>query len=339
MSEFPAAKIPIIIVTGFLGAGKTTFLRELLPWFAQSERRPYVILNDFLNAEIDSATLREVAREVHSISAGCVCCESSDALNRTLHAIPDHPPSTVFIEANGTTDPYPLIELISLLPRHHRRFGPILQVNIVNESRWQKRLLPWDRALERAQAATASHILTNRSSSASLRQQLRVRTALAEINPHAQRIHSATEFAKLIPLLTEHPDSQPRIDTSTPLPHAHHHVATRIELPPMKEETLIRWLKSFPAQVLRIKGAVRLLDDEYEACFFQRTDDDREHPSVMKGTMPTTTQPCAVFIGIQLDPVSIEKSLEAILTGALEPAGPTYAMPRLPPLSARLPKR
>lgn len=325
-------KTPIIIVTGFLGAGKTTFLRELLPLLKGSQRRPYVILNDFLNAEIDSATLRQVADEVHAISGGCVCCESSEALNNALHQVPENIPCNVIIEANGTTDPYPLIELLMLLPHHHERFGPVLNLNVINEKRWQKRLLPWDKALERAQATTASHIITNRRFEASLRQQLRVRTELAKINPHAQRIESAEEFALI---LSELPTAQqPNFDTANPIGHAHHHVATRVELPPMREETLIRWLKSFPPEVLRIKGAVHLIDDaEYESCFFQRTDDETERPYLSKGKLPQETPPCAVFIGGKLDAVAIEASLQQYLGLTTPPQAsfvPKFFLPKIP---------
>ncbi|MBK1883761.1 GTP-binding protein [Luteolibacter pohnpeiensis] len=323
----------MVIVTGFLGAGKTTFLRELLPLLSDCARRPYVILNDFLNAEIDSATLKGVVDEVHAISAGCVCCESSDALNRTLHAIRNEPPPIVFIEANGTTDPYPLIELVTLLPRHFQRFGPVLQVNIINEKRWQKRLLPWDRSLERAQAATASHILTNRSSAASLKQQLRLRTDLSKINPHAERVLSIPDFAKVIRALSQSAIPQPELNLSAPIGHAHHHVATRIELPALREEDLIRWLVSFPAHILRIKGAVRLINSEHEACFFQRTDDELERPTILKGKMPETTLPCAVFIGIKLDSQAIQQSLKELLAAPPPSAGEVNFTPtRLPAL-------
>ncbi len=303
-------KIPIVLVTGFLGAGKTTFLRQLLPMF-DGLRKPYVILNDFLNAEIDTAMLRQVSQEIFPISAGCVCCDANVSLNEALEKIPDEPPYFVLIEANGTTDPYPLIELIMLLPQHHRRFGPVLQLNIINEKRWQKRLAPWDRALERAQAMTASHLFTNRRLEASLRQQLQVRSDLATYNPQAMRIDSIEQFATILNSLDG--ATQPVLNMEAPLPHGHPHIATRIEMPPLPEEILIRWLKSFPPDVLRIKGATLLLDSDDEACFFQRTDDDLERPMILKGKMPETTQPCAVFIGHQLDADAIATSLKAML--------------------------
>lgn len=63
-------RIPIVIVSGYLGARKTTFLREIIPQLIGSPPPPYVILNDFSNAEVDSALLRQVAPEVNPISGG-----------------------------------------------------------------------------------------------------------------------------------------------------------------------------------------------------------------------------------------------------------------------------
>ena len=94
-------RAPIVIVSGYLGAGKTTFLREIIPQLVGSSRPPYVILNDFSNAEVDSALLREVAPDVTPVSGGCICCDSSTSLIKALEKIPDGLEPIVFIEANG----------------------------------------------------------------------------------------------------------------------------------------------------------------------------------------------------------------------------------------------
>ncbi len=57
-------RIPILIVAGFLGAGKTTFIRDLLPRLVNGPRAAYVILNDFLNAAIDASTLKGLGAEI-----------------------------------------------------------------------------------------------------------------------------------------------------------------------------------------------------------------------------------------------------------------------------------
>ena len=299
---------PLVIVSGYLGAGKTTFLREIIPQLVGSTLVPYVILNDFSNAEVDSASLCEVAPQVEALSGGCICCDSSVSLIENLEKIPTDAPTIVFIEANGTSDPYPLIELLSLDVALAARFGPIHQITIVNEARWQKRFFSWDKKIERAQAATASHLMTNRSEKASAKQRQRVLMDLDALNPSAIRT-TAQEFIQAL----LHGTASPGIPKSSgePIAHAHHHLAVRIDLPPMREDILMRWLRSFPSNVLRIKGLVRLLDDPVDdACFFQRTDDEFEMPYLIKTFMEPGSEPCAIFIGNGLDEAKILRSLD-----------------------------
>lgn len=53
---------PLILVVGFLGAGKTTFLRELLPLLEARGLEPFVIINDYANAKVDASSLRKEGR-------------------------------------------------------------------------------------------------------------------------------------------------------------------------------------------------------------------------------------------------------------------------------------
>ncbi len=304
------SRIPVVILAGFLGAGKTTFLRDLLPMLAAGSRPPYVILNDFLNAEVDSAALREFTDEIRAIAAGCVCCDAADGLVEALDAVPAELDPVVIIEANGTTDPYPLLEVITTDPLLAGRFGPLRQVAVINETRWQKRLFPWDRKLERAQLQTASHLFTNRGHKASLRQQHRVRGDIAELNPHAVR----TSPQDLAAELADGENSSPpaAVGTGTPIGHRHHHAAARIALPVLAEDELRRWLLGLPRDILRVKGVCLMPDGS--VLHFQRTDDPDEPPAMMAGALPDGLEPCAILIGPQVDVGAATTLLENLKT-------------------------
>lgn len=313
-------RIPIIIISGYLGAGKTTLLRHVIPQMAAGPRTPYVILNDFLNAEVDSALLREVAEVVRPISGACICCDSSASLIDELERIPPDLDPIVLIEANGTTDPFPLLELLTLDTALAGRFGPVYQVAVINESRWQKRLLPWDKRIERAQAATASHLVTNRGETATPKQRQQLLDDLEKLNPNAVRTTMESLAGELAALS---PEASVSLNAADRIGHGHHHLAVRLELPPMREDTLRKWLISFPPTVLRIKGLVSLLDDPQEdACFFQRTDDGFERPNLIKTRMPAGAESCAVFIGNGLDEIRIQRSLIGFRYDASESSSP-----------------
>ena len=302
-------RIPVVILVGFLGAGKTTFLREILPLLAAGPRPPYVILNDFLNAEVDSAALREFTDEIRAIAAGCVCCDAADGLVEALDAVPAGINPVVLIEANGTTDPFPLLEVISTDPHLAGRFGPVRQVVVINETRWQKRLFPWDRKLERAQLQTASHISTNRGHKASVKQQHRVRGDIASHNPRAIRTNPADLAAEINN--TGEATAPPAVGGGTPIGHAHHHAAARIAMPVLSEDQLRQWLLALPRDILRAKGFAVLRDGSVR--HFQRTDDPDEPPAMMAGALPDDLEPCAILIGPRVDAEAAGRLLEQVM--------------------------
>lgn len=62
------------LVSGFLGAGKTTFILPYVAWLKAQGRRPVVVENEFGFINVDSAILRQDDIEVAELSGGCLCC-------------------------------------------------------------------------------------------------------------------------------------------------------------------------------------------------------------------------------------------------------------------------
>src|SRR5687768_9222056 len=83
----PSAPIPITVVTGFLGAGKTTLVNRLVSALAGRERVG-VVVNEAGEIGLDGELLGDVTDDVVEIADGCVCCTSQgellDAITR-LH--------------------------------------------------------------------------------------------------------------------------------------------------------------------------------------------------------------------------------------------------------------
>src|SRR5688500_6011164 len=95
---------PLLLVAGFLGAGKTTFLRQLLLALITRGLRPRVVHNDFQNARVDAVTLTDLVPELVAIDGDCVCCETFSELLQTLAGLSPRPGEVVVVETNGTTD-------------------------------------------------------------------------------------------------------------------------------------------------------------------------------------------------------------------------------------------
>ena len=98
---------PMVMITGFLGAGKTTFLRELLEHLPCQHLTADVILNDYENAELDSETIQGKADSIVPLSASCACCGGFDDMIQLCLAVQKTRSDVLLVELNGTADPIP----------------------------------------------------------------------------------------------------------------------------------------------------------------------------------------------------------------------------------------
>jgi len=108
-------KTSLILVTGFLGAGKTTFLKGFLHRF--EGRRLHVIVNEFGKAGMDGALLSELGATIDEISNGsifCVCRKDrfEEALVNALKMEPD----MILVEASGLSDPTTIRKVLERYP-------------------------------------------------------------------------------------------------------------------------------------------------------------------------------------------------------------------------------
>ena len=109
------AKIPATIITGFLGAGKTTLVRHMLQ--NAGGRRIALIINEFGDLGVDGDILKgcgdETCREedVMELSNGCICCTVADDFIPTMEKLLDREdaPDHIVIETSGLALPQPLV--------------------------------------------------------------------------------------------------------------------------------------------------------------------------------------------------------------------------------------
>jgi len=108
-------KIPATIVTGFLGAGKTTLIRNLLQ--NPDGRRIALIINEFGDLGVDGDILKGCGDETCSdddvveLSNGCICCTVADDFVPTMEMLlgRENPPDHIVIETSGLALPQPLV--------------------------------------------------------------------------------------------------------------------------------------------------------------------------------------------------------------------------------------
>jgi G3E family GTPase len=107
-------RVPVTVVTGFLGAGKTTLVRHFLglPEGAGTA----VIINEFGEAGIDNGLLRNSSDNIALLGNGCLCCTVRSDLQMTLHRlVADRERGVIahfgriVIETSGLADPSPIL--------------------------------------------------------------------------------------------------------------------------------------------------------------------------------------------------------------------------------------
>ena len=112
------ARIPVTLVTGFLGAGKTTLIRRFLA--SPEGQGTAVIVNEFGAVGIDDALVREAAEQTILLGNGCVCCITRTDLQLALRQlvidrerglVPSF--ARVVIETSGVADPGPILQTFS----------------------------------------------------------------------------------------------------------------------------------------------------------------------------------------------------------------------------------
>jgi cobalamin biosynthesis protein CobW len=99
--------IPVLVVSGFLGSGKTTLVGHLLREAQANGRRIAVVSNEFGALGIDQALLGQGGEAYVELEGGCVCCQLSDALVKTLQMLWERAhPDGVVIETSGVALPF-----------------------------------------------------------------------------------------------------------------------------------------------------------------------------------------------------------------------------------------
>ena len=123
-----AGAVPVILLTGYLGAGKTSLLNHLL---RHPDARIGVVVNDFGDLNIDAGLVVGQVDEPFSISGGCICCLDDDtSLEDALTALakPRLRLDAIIVEASGFAEPLTLARMVTRMGHHRFHLGGVIDV-------------------------------------------------------------------------------------------------------------------------------------------------------------------------------------------------------------------
>lgn len=105
--------IPVNLITGFLGVGKTTAVRHLLRGHPDGEKWA-VLVNEFGEVGVDGALLAEQDAVIQEVAGGCLCCVAAPAFTTGLNrVIRQHRPDRILIEPSGLGHPAQLLDTLT----------------------------------------------------------------------------------------------------------------------------------------------------------------------------------------------------------------------------------
>src|ERR1700712_1354743 len=183
-----AGKLPVTLITGFLGAGKTTLVARLLRHPGMD--RVAVVINEVGEIGIDHDIVAMSSENIALLANGCICCSVRTDLQETLRdlfarrrvgEIPDF--DRVIIETTGLADPAPVVQTLSsdtLIAAQFRLDGVVTLVDAVNAASELA-----NHAEPAKQIALADRVFITKSDIAPREVLEELQAAIQEINPGA----------------------------------------------------------------------------------------------------------------------------------------------------------
>lgn len=255
-------KIPVVLVTGFLGSGKTTFLRRIAAH--HPDLRLLFLVNEFGATSIDGPLLGATGRPTHSVVGGSLFCEcKAPDFARTMEedVLAEHgrrPLDAVIIETSGIADP-------EAIGRVMQTFGLDIAfriqriITVITPHSFLK--LVGNLSNISAQIRTSDLVLVNKTDLVS-------ETTIREAEETIESIHPGVETLRCqygdVPFaFSNRQKALPEEDLSTAEANPYATCTVPVSRP-LSKPALETWLAALPASVLRVKGTVRTQQGWYQ---------------------------------------------------------------------------
>lgn len=192
------SRIPLVLLTGFLGSGKTALLNRLLA--TEDFCDTAVIINEAGDVGLDHLLVEQAADSVMVLDGGCLCCRTKGSLIPALAALLRkqrdealQPFQRIVVETSGLSDPSVLLEELMADVFFNRNFGLAGIVTTVDARAFDATV--GGHAEARMQVVLADRLLITKSDLVPEDQVTRLKAALHHINRHAPQVIVSSDMA------------------------------------------------------------------------------------------------------------------------------------------------
>lgn len=303
--------IPVQLVTGFLGAGKTTYMNRLLE---ATDERLLVIVNELGSVNIDEQLIVKMDQEQIELSNGCICCSIQSDLSKTFYQLASKDTfDRIVIETTGVADPAPIIQTIYYDDYLRTRFKLTAILTVIDASQLDRELF-----IEGIhQIAYADVILLNKVDLVDADALERAHERINALNPTVRVIETVQTVGDYD--LTENTFQLSRIDEQLlgQLTAGHSSVSSLRAITlttdvPLKRERVTQYVREvlmhYEDDVYRLKAIVRL-DGETSKFVVQAT--NQLMGATFANEPSDDSRSVFVWIGKNLDRDALTRGLQA----------------------------
>ena len=247
-------RTPVTLITGFLGAGKSSLINRFIASFP--ERRFAVIVNEFGEVPLESQIIRSHKGEIYEFSNGCMCCVARNDLMRAVRRLAqreerfDH----LVVEASGLSDPVPVVRSFLQQPGKYSVQTVVCVVDGVNFLHNRREF-----AVAETQVRFSDFVLISKSDSVTSQRISEVEREVARISPVPLiRLGPRTPLALYLDDVPQNSVGrrvtgleQPRVAAHGTLSHC-----TLSSTEPIDPAAFRRFIDNLPEGVIRGKGVV-----------------------------------------------------------------------------------